>query len=268
MAGKRTRRHFPSHPASPAAESGRWLYGSHAALAALANPERVCRRLLLTTEAADRLRGDLARAAQAAPRRPEPEIVERSRLDALLAGAVHQGIAVEAEPLIDLDIPDILARTQDKPEALVVALDQISDPQNVGAIMRTAAAFAADALLVTERHAPAATGALAKAASGAVDRLPLARVVNLARGLSELKDAGFWCVGLDAAAERTLEQIGKVSRCVLVLGGEGSGLRRLTRESCDMLARIPIAPGAGPGAIDSLNVSNAAAIALYVLTRQ
>src|SRR5688572_20322242 len=144
MPGKRSRRPHRQHGPTSGAESGRWLYGSHAALAALANPERTCRRVLITAEAAERLRAELIAARHTAPQAPQPEIVERARLDALLAGAVHQGIALEAEPLPDLDIVDLLARTHDKAESLLMALDQITDPHNVGAIMRTAAAFAVD----------------------------------------------------------------------------------------------------------------------------
>jgi 23S rRNA (guanosine2251-2'-O)-methyltransferase len=195
------------------------------------------------------------------------EAAERTDLDALLPeGAVHQGVALLAGPLPDTTIEDLCRSAETVSRVVVVALDQANDPHNVGAVLRSAAAFGALAVVLPRDHAPPIGGTLAKAASGALERLPLVRVTNLARALDALKEAGFWCLGLDAQAPETLAEAAAKGRMagktVLVLGSEGAGLRRLTRESCDFLARIPIA-----GAMESLNLSNAAAIALYEASR-
>ena len=204
-----------------------------------------------------------AEAALAA-RMPAPwplaaERADRARLDQMLGrDAVHQGIALLADPLA----PPVLATVLERPGPLVV-LDQVTDPRNVGAILRCAAAFGAAAVITQDRNAPEETGALAKAASGALETVPLLRAVNIARTLIALKAAGVWCVGLDAAAAGPLAGASFTERRVaLVLGAEGEGLRRLSRETCDELARLDM-----PGGMDSLNVAAAAAIALYELTR-
>jgi 23S rRNA (guanosine2251-2'-O)-methyltransferase len=191
-----------------------------------------------------------------------PEYLTREALEALLPpGAVHQGIAVAADPLPDVHLEDICDRAEPQKSALVVVLDQVTDPQNIGAVLRSAAVFGALSVIIQDRNAPEPTGAMAKAASGALEAVPLVRVTNLARALETLKSVGFWCVGLDSAAPTALGALPPVTRRVLVLGAEGAGMRRLTRESCDELARID-----GPGPLSSLNVSNAAAVALYALT--
>jgi 23S rRNA (guanosine2251-2'-O)-methyltransferase len=166
--------------------------------------------------------------------------------------AVHQGLLVEADPLPALDIEDVVA------EGTVLVLDQITDPHNVGAILRSAAAFAVNAVVTPARHSPEATGVLAKSASGALDLVPIVTVQNLARALAELKERGFLTVGLDSEGETDLSQASLREPLALVLGAEGRGLRQLTRQTCDIRARLDL-----PGAIKSLNVSNAAAIALY-----
>jgi 23S rRNA (guanosine2251-2'-O)-methyltransferase len=189
-------------------------------------------------------------------------VVTRDRIaERLPAGAVHQGFLAAVAPLPDAAVEDIIAAAGE--QALVVALDQVTDPHNVGAILRSAEAFGACGVLVTERHAPEETGTLAKAASGALERIPLVRVVNLARGLDQLKQAGFWALGLDERGDRNLADAGIGGRLVLTLGAEGEGLRRLTAERCDLLVRLPM-----KGAMPSINVSNAAAIALYELSRR
>lgn len=249
-----------SRPARPAAP---WLYGVHAVLAAVANPLRRCHRLVLTANTRDALKERLAQAVAAADgRRPQPEIAARSDIDRLLpAGAVHQGIALLADPLPPVAIEEVAERAA--AETAVVVLDRASDPHNVGAVLRSAAAFGASAVVVTDRHAPEVTGALAKAASGALETVPLVRVANLARAMGLLKESGFWCVGLDPEAPQTLADAQLAGKVALVLGAEGEGMRRLTRETCDLLVRIPIAAGS-----DSLNLSNAAAVALYELARR
>jgi len=235
------------------ARTEHWLYGTHPVLAALANRARTRRRLLATKEAASRLEDRLAGAD------PRPEIVERPALERVLpAGAVHQGLALQVAPLEPVDLDVLASRLDADAPAAVVVLDQVTDPQNVGAILRSAAGFGAAAVVATERHAPPITGALAKAAAGALERVPLVGVPNLKRALDTLKARGFWCVGLDGAAERSLAEIEAGPRVAVVLGAEGRGLRRLTREQCDHLARIPTTD-----AIDSLNVAAAAAVTLY-----
>ena len=192
------------------------------------------------------------------------QTLDRAALDRLLpAGAVHQGWVLEVEPLDSADLDDVLrAAAVTEGRSIVIVLDQVSDPHNVGAILRSAAAFGAIAVVVAEHGAPPATGALAKAASGALDTVPLVRAVNLTRVLDTLKEAGFWCCGLDDAAPAPLASLDLGPRVALVLGSEGGGLRRLLRERCDYLARLPTR-----SALPSLNVSNAAAVALYELVR-
>ena len=233
-----------------------WLHGLHAVAAALANPARRLKRLLLTEEAHTALRTRLA-----PPWRIAPEKMDRARIAALLPeDSVHQGAALLAEALPSLD----LDRALDHGTGPVLVLDQVTDPRNVGAILRSAAAFGAAAIVMQDRHAPPETGALARAASGALEIVPVVREVNLSRALDALKKAGLWVVGLDGAAPTTLAQAGLGGRRVaLVLGAEGEGMRRLTREHCDELARLPIAPE-----MESLNVSAAAAVALYELARK
>lgn len=238
-----------------------WLYGLHAVAAALVNPERRPKRLLATDEAT------LALAAVFAdtPHAISPAPATRRDIDAVLpAGAVHQGVAMLCPPLPPADIADIPDAPADGAppprRRVVVALDQVADPHNVGAVLRSAAAFGALAVLMPDRHAPEETGTIAKAACGALETVPLVRAVNFARALESLKEKGFWCVGLDGEARKTLTEQNLPDSLVLVLGAEGAGLRRLSQEACDFTARLPIRP-----AMESLNVSNAAAIALYAL---
>lgn len=252
---------------SPRRDSGHWLYGRHAVRAALANPRRRCRRLVATLETATEAQTLLAGALATLVTGFRMETLDRPRLEALLPeGAVHQGLALQTEPLPATFLEDVLAELPPAPgpePAVVVVLDQVSDPHNVGAILRSAAAFGARAVVLPEHGTPPTTAALAKAASGALEQVPLIRVTNLARALDKLKEAGFWTVGLDESGEKTLAEHDLTGRIVLVLGAEGEGLRRLTRERCDFLARLPTA-----GPIASLNVSNAAAIALYEVVRR
>ncbi len=240
---------------------GVWLHGLHAVAAALANPARRLKRLLVTEEAEASLAAALPRNAGAAVWRIAPERADRHRFNTFLPeDSVHQGAALLVEPLPNLTLDRAVAHG----DGPVLVLDQVTDPRNIGAIMRSAAAFGASALVMQDRHAPPETGALARAASGALEIVPVVRVVNLSRALDELKKAGLWVVGLDGAAPVTLAQAGLGGRRVaLVLGAEGDGMRRLTRENCDELARLPIAPE-----MESLNVSAAAAVALYELGRK
>ena len=226
------------------------LYGLHAVAAALANPERRIARVLATRNAASRLPDGTLEGR-------EVETVEPRALDALVgADAVHQGIVIEADPLPDLTL-DALPATD-----LVLALDQVTDPHNVGAILRSAAAMGAGALVTTARNAPAETAVLAKSASGALEHVPVVRVRNLAGALQEIGQRGYRTVGLDSDGPTDLPDVLGSGPLCLVLGAEGRGLRERTRATVDVLARLDV-----PGAIRSLNVSNAAAVALYVARR-
>jgi 23S rRNA (guanosine2251-2'-O)-methyltransferase len=247
-------------------QGGIILYGWHTVTAALANPARHIRKLLATENA-------LRRLADEAIRLPvEPELVRPDAIAARLsADAVHQGLYAEADPLPSPALADLatgglaaggLAAGGLAAGGIVLVLDQITDPHNVGAILRTAAAFAVAAVVTTARHSPEATGVLAKSASGALEWVPIVIVQNLARALAEMKEQGFLVVGLDSEAGADLAATQLSAPLALVLGAEGKGLRQGTRAACDRLARLDL-----PGVIKSLNVSNAAALALYVASR-
>jgi 23S rRNA (guanosine2251-2'-O)-methyltransferase len=228
-----------------------WIYGIHPVLAALANPRRTIRRLVATPNALARLK-DAGATIPAKVEETTPRL-----LDHLLGrDAIHQGVALEVAPLSPLSL-DSLADAK-----LIVVLDQLTDPHNVGAILRSAVAFAADAIVTTGRHAAVEGSVLAKAASGALDRIKWIEVPNLARALEEIGQMGFTRIGLDSDADRPIEDAMSGARVALVLGAEGKGLRRLTRDTCDVVARLSV-----PGDIVSLNVSNAAALALYLASR-
>ncbi len=247
----------PTRQGPEAPRGAVWLYGTHAIAAALANPARRLRRLMLTEEAEAAVTAILAK-----PWPLPTERTERARLDQLLGReTVHQGAALLADPLAPPSLAAVLERT-----GPVLVLDQVNDPRNVGAILRSAAAFRAAAVIAQERNAPEETGALAKAASGALERVPLLRAVNIARTLIALKAAGCWVVGLDAGGGTLSGPALAQRRVALVLGNEGEGLRRLTRDTCDEIAGIAM-PG-GDRRLDSLNVSAAASIALYELGRR
>ncbi|MCO6158862.1 23S rRNA (guanosine(2251)-2'-O)-methyltransferase RlmB [Asaia lannensis] len=233
--------------------SGYWMYGLHAVEAALRNADRQVHELLATREALSALE------ARQVPTRISPNVVERQRLDHLCErDAVHQGICLRVEPLT----PPFLDEVLDRREGPLLILDQVTDPRNIGAILRSAAAFGAAALVVQDRNTPQEGGALAKAASGALDAVPILREVNLSRIIAQLQNAGLWTVGLDAGGSVLNGPSYTGRRVALVLGAEGAGLRRLTRESCDEIASVYM-----PGDMESLNVSNAAAVALYELVR-
>ena len=252
----------PARPRQPAGHNAHRLYGRHPVTAALANPERRWRRLAVLTGQEDEAKALIAAAR--AERRGDGDpirILDRRGMAALIGeDAVHQGLVLDVEPLEAPDLDDLLRAATLAPRAVVIVLDQVNDPHNVGAILRAAAAFGALGVVVAAHGAPPATGVLAKAASGALELVPLIPVVNLARTLERLKADGFWCCGLDERAPLLLAEVELGPRVALVLGTEGDGLRRLVGESCDYLARLPTAP-----AMPSLNVSTAAAVALYAL---
>jgi 23S rRNA (guanosine2251-2'-O)-methyltransferase len=244
------RQRFDAPGATASSPTKAVLYGWHSVTAALHNPARRLRRLLATENAARRLADEKLATA------PAPEIVRPDAIAARLPpDAVHQGLYAEADPLA---APPLEALATD---GVVLVLDQVTDPHNVGAIFRSAAAFAVTAIVTTARHSPEATGVLAKAASGALEHVPLITVQNLARALGALKARGFQVIGLDSTGEDDLAALPLNKPLALVLGAEGKGLRQLTKDSCDHVARLDL-----PGAIQSLNVSNAAALALYIAT--
>ena len=247
------------------AASERWIYGRHAVAAARANPDRRWHRLVAL--AGHEQEGRTLVAAAKAARRGDGQpirVLGREDFTALLSeDAVHQGLAVAVEPLAEPDLEDVLRRTATSSgRSVVVLLDQVSDPHNVGAVLRSASSFGALAVVLPMHGAPPVAGALAKAASGALESVPLVRVVNLARTLDRLKDAAFWICGLDETASQTLAALDLGERVALVLGSEGGGMRRLVRERCDHLARLPTRAEQ-----PTINVSNAAAVALYELMR-
>ena len=241
-------------PSRGKADADNFVWGRHPVLAALANPARKgMGRLLATADRAAELERDKAAHGHAI------EVIEPQALDRMLPpGAVHQGLAFKVQPLEGVALEDMA----DPAHGVIVMLDQLTDPQNVGAVFRSALAFGARGIVVQDRHSPALAGALAKASAGATERLPCARVTNLSRALERLADLGWRAVGLDGSAEQSLEEVLDSRPTVLVLGSEGDGIRRLVAEHCDGMARIPM-----PGGFESLNVSNAAAIALYEATR-
>lgn len=230
-----------------------WLWGWHTVVAALENPARArIKRLLATAERARLLEGRLDSETTV-------EVVENTSLSQILPpGAVHQGVGLRTPPLEPTDLDDLAGEAR----GFLIMLDQVTDPQNVGAIFRSAAAFGARGVILQDRHAPILTGALAKAAAGAIDKIPHAREVNLSRSLERLESMGWRAVALDGGAQDALADVLDGTPTVLVMGAEGEGVRRLVREHCDAAANIPM-----PGGFESLNVSAAAAVALYEASR-
>ena len=224
------------------------FWGKHAVSAALDNPDRKVLRAWATREASEFMQF---------PKEVQVTLAEAPDLGRLVpTDAPHQGIVIEVEPLEDAWLDDVLAEAPE--HAVLLVLDQVTDPHNVGAILRSAAAFGAVGIVTQDRHSPPEGGALAKAASGALERVPWVRVVNLARALEQIGEAGFWRIGLAGEADADLKSALGPPRVALVLGAEGAGMRQNTREHCDALARLAITDS-----IESLNVSNAAAVALY-----
>jgi 23S rRNA (guanosine2251-2'-O)-methyltransferase len=227
------------------------LWGRYAVAAALDNPRRSVVKAWATREAAEYLQF---------PKDVPVTLSDVADLGRLVpSDAPHQGVVVEVEPLEEVWLDEIVADAAD--QAVLLVLDQVTDPHNVGAILRSAAAFGAVGIVTQDRHSPPESGALAKAASGALERVKWVRTVNLARALEDIAEAGFWRIGLTGDADMDLKEALGPKRVALVLGAEGPGLRPNTRDHCDALARLPISD-----AVESLNVSNAAAVALYAAT--
>jgi 23S rRNA (guanosine2251-2'-O)-methyltransferase len=228
-----------------------YLFGKHAVLAAVNNPERKLHRVLMTLQAKKEL-GEFGKIPVS--------IVETTHFHTILPpGSVHQGVVLDCLPLAQPDLEDVLADDLTQP---IVILDQVTDPHNVGAILRSGAAFDAAAVVVTDRHAPQESGVMAKAASGAMETVPLVTVGNLSQAIDKLKKAGYWIAGLTGDAKQTIQDAKLDRKTALVLGAEGDGMRRLTTERCDFLVKLPMSDK-----MESLNVSNAAAVALYELYR-
>ncbi len=230
------------------------LYGRHAVLAALANPKRKISKLLCTKENFEDV---------AAFDRVRPQIVEKKEIDKLLpAEAVHQGLALYCSRLENASLEEIIEIADGKEKCHVLILDQVTDPQNVGAIIRSAVAFNTVALIVQDKNSPLESGAMAKASAGMIEYLPIVRVTNISRAIEKLKDAGFWAVGMDGYATTTIDKLNKNGKTAFVMGSEGKGMRRLVEENCDISVKLPMSEKA-----ESLNVATAAAIALYEINK-
>ena len=233
-------------------EAASWLWGWHAVEAALNNPDREAPTKVLAT--ADRAKAIVSLRPELKPEIADPQEIARR----LPQGAVHQGVALKTPPLEGVTLAEIA----EPASGVILMLDQVTDPQNVGAILRSAAAFGARGVVMQDRHAPPLGGALAKAAAGALERVPVVRAVNLSRALEQLAEFGWTSIGLDGEAKDTLADVVNIPATVIVMGSEGDGIRRLVAEHCDHLAKIFM-----PGGFESLNVASAAAIALYAATQ-
>lgn len=231
------------------------LYGRHAVSAALENPARKIYKVMVLPE----------NAAEMRAKYPALQIVtaDKKEFEKILpATAVHQGYALQTAPLEPVTLEEICEKAQDKEKCVVLILDQVTDPQNVGAIVRSAAAFGAMAVVVQDKNSPVESGAMAKAAAGTLELVPMVRATNLSRALETLKNNGFWVVGMDGYAQKTISSLDKNRRLAVVMGSEGAGMRRLVEQSCDLTVRLPICDN-----VESLNVSTAAAVVLYEIAR-
>lgn len=232
------------------------IYGRHAVMSALANPQRKILKVFCLRENLNEIKGKIA----------DNKIVvaERRELDKMLpADAVHQGFAAISEMLAGISIEEICSLAAEEENCRLLVLDQVTDPQNIGAIIRSCAAFGSMALVVQDKNSPQESGAMLKAAAGTFENMPVCRVTNLSRALDQLKKSGFWVVGMDGYAKTNIDKLDKGGRLAVVMGSEGKGMRRLIEESCDITVRLPIAEN-----VESLNVSTAAAIVLYELSKE
>jgi 23S rRNA (guanosine2251-2'-O)-methyltransferase len=236
----------------------RLVYGTHAVREAWMNSERKIKALYITEQTAKQV----AEWGTPSVARPMPTVLEKTMFDRMLPNAVHQNVALDAQPLEESFITDLINAAEGKERTVLVMLDQVTDPHNVGAILRSTSAFGASGLIMQKLHAPELAGVLAKTACGAVEHVPVVYETNLTRTLESLQEQGFFVIGLDEHTEKAFADVKTPTKCVIVLGAEGTGLRRLVKERCDVLVRLPTG-----GAIASLNVSNAAAIALYAVSQ-
>ncbi len=246
--------------ALPAGKPGLILYGRHAVLSAVRNNERFVSKILVTRENVE----EVQNACKAAGRDLGiVAVVDRKEIDRLLPPeAVHQGFAVCCRELLGYSLEEIIDLAAEKENCHLLILDQVTDPQNIGAIMRSCVAFNTLALIMQDKNSPAETGAMAKAAAGMMEYLPVCRVTNLSRAIEQLKTAGFWIIGMDGYAQTTIDKINKSGKNAIVMGSEGKGMRRLVEETCDTTVRLEIS-----SKVESLNVATAAAIALYEMNK-
>ncbi|MEC7703479.1 MAG: 23S rRNA (guanosine(2251)-2'-O)-methyltransferase RlmB [Pseudomonadota bacterium] len=243
------------------------LFGMHAVREAWLNPTRAISALYITQNMLEDFTPHIHAAQKAGLKRPEPVLVDKARLDGSFPeGTVHQGIALRTELLPEYNVHDLMRSgalriKEEGKRSLILMLDQVTDPHNIGAIIRSASAFQITGMVVQKKHTPPLQGIVGKTACGGLDHLMIAHETNLSRTIEQLKDEGYFVIGLDERGEESLEEFNVPERCVFILGAEGPGLRRLTKESCDQMIKLPTG-----GAVGSLNVSNAAAICLYGLT--
>ena len=232
------------------------IYGRHAVKAAVENSNRKIIKVMCLRENMSELKGKIAENKVFA--------TDKKELERLLPqDAVHQGFVAIAEMLNNISIEEICEKAQEKQDCYLLVLDQVTDPQNIGAIIRSCAAFGSMALLVQDKNSPQESGAMLKAAAGTFENMPICRVTNLSRALDQLKKAGFWVVGMDGYAKTDIDKLDKKGKLAVVMGSEGKGMRRLIEESCDLTVRLPIAEN-----VESLNVSTAAAVVLYELSKK
>lgn len=236
------------------------LYGRHPVFAAIANPARNIVKIYCTKENYDELKAHcLKHKRDSLP----INTVDRKEIDRLLPReAVHQGFAIQCQELEEYSVEDICILADEKENCHILVLDQVTDPQNIGAIIRSCVAFDTLALVMQDKNSPQETGAMAKASAGMIEHLPICRVTNLSRALHQFKEAGFWIVGMDGYAQTTIDKMNKSGKTAIVMGSEGKGMRRLVEEACDSTVKLPISPK-----VESLNVSTAAAIALYEMNK-
>ncbi len=250
--------HNQKNKGAPKSKSHANIWGVHAVSEAWLNPERQIKALYITEQALRNFDNTLAKSKSLS--RPAPTVIDKNEIDRMTNAAVHQGIALDADPVKEHFIQDMVIKAGNQDRTILLMLDQVTDPHNVGAILRSACALGADGLIMQRKHAPELMGVLAKTACGAVEHVPVSYETNLTRTLETLQENGFFAIGLDERGEQPIDKIDVPDKTVLVLGAEGAGLRRLVGETCDTLVRLPTA-----GPIASLNVSNAAAVALYAL---
>ncbi len=232
------------------------IYGRHAVLSALSNPKRKIQKLLITAEN----RTEIEKLSSSVPF----SIVDKKDFNKILPeDAVHQGFALYCNRLENYDIADLIEMAEDKKRCCILILDQVTDPQNIGAIIRSCAAFDTLGLVVQDKNSPLESGAMDKAAAGTIEFVPIARVINLSRAIETLKENGFWVMGMDGYADTTIDKINKNGKIAIVMGSEGKGMRRLVQENCDSSVKLPISSN-----VESLNVSTAAAITLYELSKE
>jgi len=230
------------------------IYGRHAVLSALKNPKRQIQKLLITADNKNEVE----------PLNVNFSVIDKKEFEKILPkDAVHQGFALYCNRLETYDIEDLIALAENKSRCHILILDQVTDPQNIGAIIRSCAAFETLGLVVQDKNSPLESGAMDKASAGTIEFVSVARVTNLSRAIEKLKDAGFWVMGMDGYAETTIDKVNKSGKTAIVMGSEGKGMRRLVQENCDSSVKLPISPN-----VESLNVSTAAAIALYELSKK